>query len=319
MLFKKFASAIFYGVASLMITLANKIVLTSYKFSSFQTLALGQLVVTIIFIKLAKHFHLLKVSNFDYRTGWKVIPLAIFYFGNLLFGLGGTKSLNLPMFSVLRRFSILMTMYGEYYVLKKRNSIYVRFSVYMMVLGAIVAALNDLTFDVFGYAFIMFNNFFTAANGIYTKKKLDTSELGEYDLLYYNAVFTIFPLIFLIFFSGEVSKLYEYDEWSNMGFWFFFILSSIMGFILNYSWMLCTRFNSPLTTTVIGCLKNILVTYIGMFIGGDYVFSNLNFLGLTISSFASVFYSYLTFASKSGGNVVPSASTDRQWPKTSSK
>lgn len=37
------------------------------------------------------------------------------------------------------------------------------------------------------------------------------------------------------------------------------------------------------------------------------------------SSFASVFYSYLTFASKSGGNVVPSASTDRQWPKTSSK
>lgn len=28
------------------------------------------------------------------KTGWKLMPLALIYFGNLLFGLGGTKSLK---------------------------------------------------------------------------------------------------------------------------------------------------------------------------------------------------------------------------------
>ena len=68
--------------------------------------------------------------------------------GNMLFGLGGTQELSLPMLTVLRRFSILMTMIGEFYVLKIVADMPTQLSVYLMIFGAVIAALNDLAFNL---------------------------------------------------------------------------------------------------------------------------------------------------------------------------
>merc|ERR1719158_2292164 len=190
-------------------------------------------------------------------------------------------------------------MMGEFYILNSRPSMMVQISVYTMIFGSVVAALNDLAFNLRGYTYVLLNDFFTAGNGVLIKKKLESKDLGKYGLMFYNSLFMLLPATLFAWQTGDLERSLDFEGWKDRWFLFQFLLSCIFGFILIFSTVLCTQFNSALTTTIIGCLKNILITYMGMFIGGDYQYSLINFIGLNISVFGSLVYTKVTFSSKS--------------------
>ena len=238
-------------------------------------------------------------------------------------GLGGTRSLSIPMFTALRRFSILMTMLGEYVVLDKEPTLQVILSVCGMVAGALVAAAFDLAFDAYGYALVFTNNFFTALSGVYLKKaSSSSSSCGKTGVLFYNSLFSLLALLLfygvehtLLVFQTEaflrpsalskdvsadltsdssIMRVLRLDSWRDPFFLALFVCCSLMGSVLNYSIFLCTTYNSALTTAVVGCLKNVLSTYLGMVLFSGYAFSWLNFAGINLSTVASLYYTYVT-------------------------
>ncbi|CAL8072287.1 unnamed protein product [Orchesella dallaii] len=291
-------AAMFYVMSSTVITMANKVVLTSYQFPSYQAVALGQIGTAIVVIFLARELDLIEFPALDRGTFKRIFPLPLLFMGNAYSGLGGTKAVSLPMLTALRKFSILFTIIAEVIVLGSRPSVAIQLSVLTMVLGALVASAKDLSFTFYGYLMVTINNLFTASNGVYIKKKLDTTNFGKYGLLFYNSLYIILPGVVIAELTGDIDKAVEFGKWDNVGFVAAFLSSCFLGFVLNVSMVLCTHVNSALTTMVVGCLKDILITYAGMFIGGDYIFNWINFIGLNICTAGSLFYTYQAFKRK---------------------
>ncbi|XP_038163970.1 UDP-N-acetylglucosamine/UDP-glucose/GDP-mannose transporter [Cyprinodon tularosa] len=312
----KLSSALFYAGSSFLITVVNKTVLTSYRFPSYLFVGIGQMITTIVVLYLAKINNTVKFPDFDKSIILKIFPLPLLYVGNHVTGLASTKKLSLPMFTVLRKFTILMTMILEAYLLRKTFPRRIICSVVTIVFGAMVAASSDLAFDVEAYTFILLNDAFTAATGVYTKKKLGDQGLGKYGVLFYNSLIIVLPTILASAFIGDLHKALSFKDWNNIIFIVCFLLSCFMGFLLMYSIVLCSYYNSALTTTVVGAIKNVAVAYVGIFVGGDYLFSWTNFLGLSICMSGGLAYSFLTFNSSQPPGNNPEETQEQKIPIT---
>ena len=361
-------AAVFYGVTSLAVIFTNKSIMTGYNFPFFDFLAGVQFLATILILSFLVLLKKVDIPVLNYTIFKEVFPISMMFLGNVICGLGSTRSLNLPMFTALRRFSILMTMIAEYVILNNFPSNPIIVSVLLMVGGALIAAAYDLSFNAWGYFLVFLNNAFTTLNGVYLKKASMSGKCNKMGILFYNSFFSAVAMF--VFFGLEhynisienraigghslrysssmdnivgtkrflkdssnnstfhnifpatldrtdslahintntntnrgvvhalkqstLTKMSEYDGWGKTDFILLFICAALLGSVLNYSIFVCTTINSALTTAVVGCLKNVLTTYIGMLIFPDYAFNWWNFLGINISILGSLYYTYYT-------------------------
>ena len=112
----QFITALQYLVASVGIMFANKVVLTSYRFPSFTFLTLAQFLTTCMLLLFARMFGYVSFPlpqnlMVQFRA---IFPLQLLFLISTLCSLGGTKHVSMPVFVMLRRTTVPLTMVLEY-------------------------------------------------------------------------------------------------------------------------------------------------------------------------------------------------------------
>ncbi|GAM22881.1 hypothetical protein SAMD00019534_060560, partial [Acytostelium subglobosum LB1] len=251
-------AVVLYGSVSLCQTIFNKKVMTTYNFEASNLLLFCQMVVSLVILHFLKYMRVLNIqTSIDFNIIKKLAPLSFCYIINVLLGLDSLKALNIPMYSALKRLVAVIILVMEYFILKKISPTRVILSVCVMVLGAIVAGVTDLSFNAFGYTLVLTSCFFQATYLVFVKKTARDMSTNDPAFLWY------------------------------------FTLSIFIGFLLNFCIFFCTSVNSALTTSVTGQIKNIASTIIGAMVFKDIIIHPINILGLFINMVGSIWYSAL--------------------------
>jgi len=274
-------SILSYMASSFMIVVFNKIVLTIFSFNSIPFILFCQSLFTMV-VLLARR-------SVIQRPSVSILWICILNILNIYCGISAASALNVAMFSALRRISIFTTLCGQWYFLHTKPTKSVVFSVLCMILGAIVAASNDLSFNVNGYIFVMLNNCFTSGVQIETKRAIE-NDWTKTSILFWSATLstTLFGLQLVNFNPNS------FDSWDNKAFQIAFLSSMCLGFVINWSASWTIEKNDALTLAVAGSTKSAIM---GLFVVAGlfdptYSFTWVNFIGLQISAIASLFYVY---------------------------
>lgn len=92
----------------------------------------------------------------------QVAPLSFVFIGYVVVSLISLGRVNVPMFTALRRLTILFVMIEEYFLLRIKPSVRIVATVGVMFLGAAIAAWKDLSYDAVSYFYLFLTNLFTS-------------------------------------------------------------------------------------------------------------------------------------------------------------
>ncbi|MQL69337.1 hypothetical protein Taro_001641 [Colocasia esculenta] len=224
----------------------------------------------------------------------QTLPLSIAYLLYMLASMESVRGVNVPMYTTLRRTTVVFTMIVEYLLTGQKYSSPVFGSVVLIVFGAFVAGARDMSYDSYGYAIVFISNITTAIYLATIARIGKSSGLNSFGLMWCNgnvwkdvekliSIPTIYaglvcgPILLLwTYIRGDLETTMNFPYLYSPGFQAVMLLSCIMAFFLNYNIFLNTTLNSALTQTMCGNLKlNVIGQCLGFLGSGLYAYCKL--------------------------------------------
>ncbi|GAU15091.1 hypothetical protein TSUD_08290 [Trifolium subterraneum] len=208
------------------------------------------------------------------------------------------RGVNVPMYTTLRRTTVVFTMLVEFLLVGQRYTHSVVFSVGLIIFGAFVAGARDLSFDTYGYAVVFMANISTAIYLATIARIGKTSGLNSFGLMWCNGILCGPVLLVWTFIRGDLTTTINFPYLFSPGFLVILLFSCILAFFLNYCIFLNTTLNSALTQTICGNLKDLFTIGFGWIIFGGLPFDFWNVIGQCLGFAGSGLYAYFKLIGK---------------------
>ncbi|KAI4316336.1 hypothetical protein L6164_024324 [Bauhinia variegata] len=304
-------AAISYMTCAVLLVLFNKAALSSYNFPSANVLTLLQMVCSCCFLYLLRSWRIISFTANEslvisdnsptfvsLKTLRHTSPLAGTYLLYMIVTMESVRGVNVPMYTTLRRTTVVFTMIVEYILVGQRYTSSVIFSVGLIVFGAFTAGARDLSFDSYGYAVVFMSNITTAIYLATISRIGKTSGLNSFGLMWCNGIMCGPVLFIWTLLRGDLKMTINFPYLFSPGFIVVLLFSCILAFFLNYSIFLNTTLNSAVTQTISGNLKDLFTIGFGWIIFGGLPFDIWNIIGQLLGFAGSALYAYYKLVGK---------------------
>lgn len=302
-------AAISYMGCAVLLVMFNKAALSSYGFPFANVITLFQMICSCSFLYAMRRWKIISFtvgeplsentgSVVPYKTLVHTLPLALSYLLYMLVTMESVRGVNVPMYTTLRRTTVVFTMVVEYFLTAQKYSSSVMSSVALIVLGAFIAGARDLSFDSYGYAVVLLSNVTTAIYLATIARIGKSSGLNSFGLMWCNGIICLPILLFWTTLRGDLTATFNFPYLYSPGFQAVMLLSCIMAFFLNYCIFLNTTLNSATTQTICGNMKDLFTIGLGWILFGGLPFDFFNVLGQFLGFLGSGLYAYCKLKGK---------------------
>ncbi|KAF8606055.1 UDP-galactose transporter [Ceratobasidium sp. AG-I] len=295
---------LFYCIASILMTVTNKFVLSGANFNmNFAFLAI-QSITGVSCVVVAKRLGLITFRDFDMQDAKTWFPISFCLVMVIYTGSKSLQFLSIPVYTIFKNLTIILIAYGEVLWFGGRVTALTLASFGLMVASSIVAAWSDITsafqttFPEYagapptlgvdptlghasklastgaGYVWMGLNCITTAAYVLTMRKRIKTTGFKDWDTMFYNNLLSI-PVLMVF------SLLFEQWNEKNLDANFpsatrnvlltLMAMSGAAAVFISYTTAWCVRTTSSTTYSMVGALNKLPVAASGMIFFGDPV------------------------------------------------
>ncbi|KAL4062463.1 hypothetical protein V8B97DRAFT_1955556 [Scleroderma yunnanense] len=295
-------SVVCYCIASILMTVVNKFVVSGQQFNMTFLLLSIQSIVCVACVLTVKKLGVITFRDYDTKDAITWFPISALLVSVIYTGSKSLQYLSIPVYTIFKNLTIILIAYGEVLWFNGRITGLTMVAFLLMVLSSVIAAwvdvnsaaemasgpsnavvgvgmelMTDALYKLnIGYIWMFLNCLTSAAYVLLMRKRIKVTGFSDWDSMFYNnllsiPVLLIFSVLVEDWGSDNLVRNFPVETRNVLLFAIAFSGAAAVG--ISYSTAWCVRTTSSTTYSMVGALNKLPVAASGMLFFGDPVTS----------------------------------------------